>query len=272
MSLHVLFRCNKPFSGAAEARLAKIAVVSDSSIEFTIDPLGNWKQIFKVLAENGIARISPLSIADDPFKNWKSPKEDWVAAVLDYDLRLVGINPVADYNPPVPAPERGGYIPFDEPILIDEMPSGLLASVDENRILSEDLVDFLGAGAVGRIGGDVVLEGKRLAHWIRFQPSASVDLLDKSSFLTEMPCAICGAPYIPLTGVFIGGRDKPYSGPVAIEQTGCGHFGMSHMVVVSLEQAVALSERFRGAGYTLEPVYRNDCVTARQVRELLDIA
>src|SRR5215212_1289463 len=116
MSLHVGFRCNQAPSGAVKSRLGKIAKVSDCNIDFIVDSLGAWKDIFQVAAQNGIRRISPLNIADDP-PDWKSPEDEWIGAVLDYDMLVIGQNPKADYEPPLPVPERGGYIPFTKPII-----------------------------------------------------------------------------------------------------------------------------------------------------------
>ena len=275
MLLYVSFRCNQAFSAKVEAALRGIATISGFNIEFLIDhiawPTGAWKDVFRILTANGIRRVGSVHFVEGLLPDWRHPDKEWLAAALDFDFSLVGVNPVADYNPRLPAPKKG-YIPFDKPILIDEIPSGPGVRVDENYIISKKFYDFLGGNATLRSGGNVVFKGKPLTTWLRFEPLTWVDFLDKDSFSPEMPCGCCGAPYIPTSGILIGKHDEPYDGPVTFDQNGFDHFGATHTVIVSLDQAAAMTNQFRGKEYILEPIYKHGSATARQVREVLDYA
>jgi hypothetical protein len=230
------------------AHLSNLANVNGDEVQIIAAPHNPWEQVFDILARNGLSIRTPLNLAISVTSNWIRPNEEWIGVVIDYEVGQVGGNPLVDYSPRIRSPERSGHVPFDKPLILLEKPQGNLASVGEDRIFSSDLIDALGGQACGKTGGPVILAGKEMANWKRFEPTQRCAIIDSISIQAQMPCAICGAPHHPLLGVWVGKVDEAYIGPVAVDELGSDHYGMTHPFVVPWSLVVEINKRFRGKG------------------------
>jgi hypothetical protein len=64
--------------------------------------------------------------------------EEWVAAVIGPDHVQGTANPFSDYEPALPAPCRG-RLRSDRPAIVSEIPTGHVACVGDDLIVSETI-------------------------------------------------------------------------------------------------------------------------------------
>lgn len=269
MSLFIGFRCHPTPPPEAVAALSRSARITRDRMDISVADIDTWRRVARYLRDNGIRIISPLSLADSAVRSWERPADHWVGAVLDYDDSQVGSNPPSDFDPPVRPPERGGYVAFERDLLLERIPKGHVASVADNRICSARMIDALGGERTGRFGGAVIYQERPLTEWHRFEPLERCAVLDKLSVSSEVPCALCGAPHVPQNGIWIANADVCCAIPVAEDVIGYDHYAMTHPVVLSLELAIAVTKRFRGKGYTLEPIYQRDSAITKTIEAVL---
>ena len=256
MYLTVLFRCNQSVPLDLRARISAATFLSGNEImQVRVSHAQDWIAIVKQLAEAGISARGSVSIADNPDHNWKKPKTDWIAAVLEPDDAQAGANLPQDYLPGVGPPERG-RVCDDIPLVLERLPEGHMAAVGDNLVMSIRLVEALGGRAAGDYGVPVMLEGAPVHSWTRFTPKARCDEVDPLSVAsTLVPCARCKSPYRTFRGLWLGNTDEPFTGSIAVDEIGFGHLDYEHPFVISVEAAKRLDHYFHGKGYTLDPIY-----------------
>jgi hypothetical protein len=252
-------------------KLSGIARVKEDHVDFVAREDGSWRKVWEILAANKMSLAAPVNVAAYRPFDWHDPKDEWIGAVLEADDGQRGSNPLDDYSPSVPPPERG-FLPLEKPIILDRRPEGHFSAVAHNRIFSSEFIEALGGKSSGLLGGPVLYRGKQLANWVRFELSARCDVISPLSLLPVVPCALCSSPHTPTLGVWIGALGEPYEGPAALDKLGYGHFAIEHSIVVSLRQAQNLEKHFRGKGYDMVPIYSRHGPTASLALEILGAA
>lgn len=262
------FRCDRWIPHEVISRVGRAARVHADEIWISLESEGSWRTVLALLAEHGVKIATPVSIAEGLPCDWQDPDDQWIAVVLsEGDGGGRCANPPEDYNPVLPPPEDG-YVPLALPIHAAEKPTGHIAAIQEDLIVSAAMLRAFGGKEAGELGGPVMFHGKPLPAWHRFAPNARCELIDAIS-VQPVNCAVCGAPYTGMLGMWIGKTDEPYSGPVAFDGIGYNHLAYVHPMVLSIDDAARIDRHFRGKGYEIEPIYAKSSRTSVVVREAL---
>jgi hypothetical protein len=272
MGVYALLTFRQPLPTAVSDLVRPLAAVRERGVSIYELESVPWEKVFDTLEAHGVTSLSgPPTFGERANWTWGSPDPAWVAAVLAPDHVQPGCNPPEDYDPVLPPPHRG-HVRRGRPVHVRERPRGRLARAGEDNLFSTELINALGGTSAGERGEAVVLRDEAVPGWARFYPARRCRVLDPACFYPAQPCAVCGSPLLPALGLWIGGEGAAFSAAIGEEGLGHGHAGRQHPLVVSLEQAARLHRLFRGKGFCLEPVYRQESTTAVLVFRVLERA
>lgn len=268
ITAHFWITCDdaSPEVGATNDARASDVARGRRAHRMTIGPQEEFAESFARLPDPRGHICSELALTPiGPF-NWRQPDPSWVAVVLDaFDGGLV-LNRETDFESDSRTADYG-RIPRGARLHAHDRPIGHVYDVGGELVISQSMREMLGDAV--SCHGSIEQDGSELSDFFRFEPRVQRELIDPLSYQPPQPCKGCGATWSPLRGTWFSMERTPLQETAIWSVPGYGHFRAEYPLVISLSIALQIHQRFRGKGYTMEPVFGADSPEYQRARNMI---